>query len=112
MKKKLLQNVALWVEYTVTQNFIKMHKLERYYNLQHRLKIRASSREEICHFAIQKVSIKFIWEQAAQNRTKWRCLIKKGAAQYEAERFCGAEKAQRTQRKSQWINIRVVTVRV
>ena len=32
------------------------------------------------------------WEQDAQDRTKWCCLIKKGAAQYEAKRICEAER--------------------
>ena len=31
------------------------------------------------------------WEQAAQDRTKWRCLINKGASQFEEKRFCEAE---------------------
>ena len=28
------------------------------------------------------------WEQAAQDRTKWCCLINKGASQFEAKRIC------------------------
>ena len=32
------------------------------------------------------------WEQAAQDRTKWRCLINKGASQFEAKRICEAER--------------------
>ena len=32
------------------------------------------------------------WAQAAQDRTKWRCLINKGAAQFEAKRVCEAER--------------------
>ena len=32
------------------------------------------------------------WEQAAQYRTKWRCLINKGAAQFEAKEICEAER--------------------
>ena len=32
------------------------------------------------------------WEQAAQDRTKWRCLINKGASQFEAKRTCEAER--------------------
>ena len=32
------------------------------------------------------------WEQSAQDRTKWRCLINKGAAQFEAKRICEAER--------------------
>ena len=30
-------------------------------------------------------------DQAAQDRTKWRCLINKGAAQFESKRICVAE---------------------
>ena len=30
------------------------------------------------------------WEQAAQDRTKWRCLFNKGASQFEAKRICEA----------------------
>ena len=32
------------------------------------------------------------WEQAAQDRTKWRCLINKGASQFEAISICEAER--------------------
>ena len=32
------------------------------------------------------------WEQAAQDRTKWRCLINKGAAQFESKIICEAER--------------------
>ena len=32
------------------------------------------------------------WEMAAQYRTKWRCFINKGAAQYEAKELCEAER--------------------
>ena len=32
------------------------------------------------------------WEQAEQDGTKWHCLIRKGAAQYEAKRICEAER--------------------
>ena len=32
------------------------------------------------------------WEQAAQDLATWRCLIRKGAAQYEANRICEAER--------------------
>ena len=35
------------------------------------------------------------WEQAAQDRTKWRCLINKGASQFEAKRICEAERKRR-----------------
>ena len=40
------------------------------------------------------------WEQAAQDRTKWRCLIKEAAAQYEVKRICEAERKrkERTER--------------
>ena len=31
------------------------------------------------------------WEQAAQDRTKWCCLIYKGGSQFEAKRICEAE---------------------
>ena len=31
-------------------------------------------------------------EQAAQDGTKWRCLINKGASQFEAKRICEAER--------------------
>ena len=39
------------------------------------------------------------WEQAAQDRTKWRCLINNGAAQFEAKRICEAER-KRKERKA------------
>ena len=39
------------------------------------------------------------WEQAAQDRTKCRCLINKGASQFEAKRICGAER-KRKERKA------------
>ena len=32
------------------------------------------------------------WEQAAQGRTKWPCLINKGASQFEEKRICEAER--------------------
>ena len=32
------------------------------------------------------------WEQAIQDRTKWCCLIRKGAAKYEEERMFEAER--------------------
>ena len=32
------------------------------------------------------------WEEAAQDRSKWRCLIDKGASHFEAKRICEAEK--------------------
>ena len=39
------------------------------------------------------------WEQAAQDRAKWRCLIYKGASQFEAKRICEAER-KRKERKA------------
>ena len=39
------------------------------------------------------------WEQAAQDRTKWRCLINKGASQFEDKRICEAER-KRKERKA------------
>ena len=44
------------------------------------------------------ISIEF-WEQAAQDRTKWRCLINKGAYQFEEKRICEAE-TKRKERKA------------
>ena len=38
------------------------------------------------------------WEQAGQDRTKWRCLINKGASQFEEKRICEAER-KRKERK-------------
>ena len=32
------------------------------------------------------------WKQAAQDRTKWRCLIYKGATQFESKKICEAER--------------------
>ena len=32
------------------------------------------------------------WEQAAQDRTKWRCLINKDASHFEANKICEAER--------------------
>ena len=39
------------------------------------------------------------WEQAVQDRTKWRCLINKSASQFEAMRICEAE-MKRKERKA------------
>ena len=39
------------------------------------------------------------WEQAAQDRTKWRSLINKGAPQFESKRICEAER-KRIERKA------------
>ena len=39
------------------------------------------------------------WEQAAQDRTKWHCLINKGASQFEAKRIGEAER-KRKERKA------------
>ena len=38
------------------------------------------------------------WEQAAQDRIKWRCLINKGAAKFKSKRICEAER-KRKERK-------------
>ena len=32
------------------------------------------------------------WEQAAQDRKKWRCIFGKGAVQYEEKSICEAER--------------------
>ena len=39
------------------------------------------------------------WEQSAQDRAKWHCLIRKGADDYEAKRVCEAER-KRKERKA------------
>ena len=39
------------------------------------------------------------WEQAAQDRTKWHCLINKGASLFEAKIICEAER-KRKERKA------------
>ena len=39
------------------------------------------------------------WEQAAQDRTKWRCLINKGSSKFEEKRICEAER-KRKERKA------------
>ena len=39
------------------------------------------------------------WEQAAQDRTNWSCLINKGASQFEEKRICEAE-GKRKERKA------------
>ena len=39
------------------------------------------------------------WEQAAQDRTKWRCFINKGSSQFEAKTICEAER-KRKERKA------------
>ena len=39
------------------------------------------------------------WKQAAHDRTKWRCPINKGAAQFEVKRICEAER-KRKERKA------------
>ena len=46
------------------------------------------------------------WEQAAQDRTKWRCLINKDASHFEAKRICEAER-KRKERKAHHGNISV-----
>ena len=40
------------------------------------------------------------WVQAAQDRIPWRCLIYKGAAQFEAKKICEAER-KRKERKQE-----------
>ena len=51
--------------------------------------------------------------QAAQDRTKWCCLIKEGAAQYEAKRICEAErKFKECEERAKGSTSRVVTVHV
>ena len=53
------------------------------------------------------------WEQAAQDRTKCRCLINKGASQFEAKRICEAERKRKEKKsKSQGIIIGLGTVRI
>ena len=39
------------------------------------------------------------WEQAAQDRTRWRCLVNECASQFEAKRICEAER-KRKERKA------------
>ena len=54
---------------------------------------------------IHKASLKYFniptesWEQAAQDGTRWRCLINKGASQFEAKRICETER-KRKERKA------------
>ena len=38
------------------------------------------------------------WEQAAHDRTKWRCLINKVASQFEAKRICEAERRRKARK--------------
>ena len=38
-------------------------------------------------------------KQAAYDRTKWRCLIRKGVAHYEARKICEAEQSAKTAKK-------------
>ena len=40
------------------------------------------------------------WEQTAQDQTKWCCLIRKGAAQYEAKGICEAERKRKEHKSS------------
>ena len=51
------------------------------------------------------------WEQSDQDRTKWRCLINKGASQFEEKRIREAER-KRKESKSQGTIIRLSTVRI
>ena len=54
------------------------------------------------------------WEQAAQDRTKWRCLINKGDSQFEAKRTSEAERKrkERKVRAKGPSDIRLGTVRI
>ena len=38
------------------------------------------------------------WKQASQDRTKWRCLINKGASQFGAKRICEAERKRKAKK--------------
>ena len=49
------------------------------------------------------------WEQIPLDRAKWRCLIRKGADDYETKRICEAE---RKRKQRQEIVIRVVILRI
>ena len=44
------------------------------------------------------------WEQIAQDRSKWRCLIRKGADDYEAKRVYEERKA-RAKGSSWWMDV-------
>ena len=46
------------------------------------------------------------WEQAAQDRSKWRCLINKGAAQFESKGSCEANRKRKERKARQGIIIR------
>ena len=52
------------------------------------------------------------WEQAAQDRTKWRCLINKGASQFEAKRICKLEGSVKKGKQEPSTIIRLSTVRI
>ena len=45
-------------------------------------------------------------EQAAQDRRKWRCIIHKSAAQFEAKRICEAERKRKERKASEHYQIR------
>ena len=49
--------------------------------------------------SLKDFNIQTSWEQIAQDRTKWRGLIKRGAGEYEAKRIIEAEQ-KRAQRKA------------
>ena len=51
-------------------------------------------------------------EQAAQDRTKWRCLINKGAGQYEAKKSVKLTESTKSTKQEPTDIIRVSTVRV
>ena len=58
---------------------------------------RSQGGQKKCYKDTLKASLKDLniptesWEQAAQDRTKWRCLINKGASHFEAKGICEAE---------------------
>ena len=59
---------------------------------------RSQGGQKKCYKDTPKVSLKNFnippesWEQSAQDREKWRCLIRKGADDYEAKSVCEAER--------------------
>ena len=52
------------------------------------------------------------WEQIAQDRTKWRCLIRKGADDYEAKRVCEAEGTRKARANGSPSDLRVIILRI
>ena len=61
--------------------------------------------QKICYKDTLKASFKDFniptksWEQTSHDQTKWRCLVNKGAAQFEAKGICEAER-KRKERKA------------